>query len=124
MKKYSWYLAVSVLFCTMTALGIWAETDNTIKLSDSFHSRIRDVQYDQQKLQNEMTQIYLQWAQSPQGKRYAADQETIQHDQGEIDSIKKEALAAAKLDPQQWDVDVEKAEFVTKPKPTAPTEKK
>jgi hypothetical protein len=87
------------------------------KVPDDIALRIRTVQYDQAQKQNEATQMYIAWLTSPQGKTYDADQQTIQHDQQELDSLKKEALTTAKLDAATNDVDMQKLEFITKPKP-------
>lgn len=40
----------------------------------------------------------------------------------EVDKLKSDALAAAKLDPAQYDVDLERMAFVPKPQPSKPSE--
>jgi hypothetical protein len=107
MKKL--YFAMASLFLLS---AICALADNQ-KVPSDIGVRIRNVQLDQSRIQSQILQLQQQ---------YTTDQATLQHDQGELDSLKKEALASAKLDPAGWDVDLEKLEFVGKPK--APEAKK
>lgn len=104
MKKSIIAGAFVFIFATFALLA--AESN---KVPADIGVRIRTNQLDQSRLQNQMTQIQSQ---------YFADQQAVQHDQTEMESLKKEALAAAKQDPATTDVDVEKLEFV--PKPAAP----
>ena len=84
--------------------------------------QIKNLQLDQARLQAEISQLQLQWLQTPAGQRFMADQQSIQHDIGELETLKRQALSESKLDPNEYDVDAEKLEFVAKPKP--PAEKK
>lgn len=108
MKKTLWYF---VIFVALAGVDIWAIENN--KVPAEIAVRIRNVQLDQSRIQAQVLQLQAQ---------YATDQQTLAHDQGELDSLKKEALAAAKLDPATNDVDLEKLEFITKAK--APEAKK
>jgi hypothetical protein len=113
MKKS--YIAGGFVFVLATLALLAAESN---KIPADIGVRIRTNQLDQSRLQNQMTQIQSQ---------YFADQQAIQHDQTELDSLDKEALAAAKLDPATNSVDNDKLEFVTKaapPKPVQPEVKK
>lgn len=107
MKKL--YLAMASLFL-MAAICAYADNQ---KVPDNIGVRIRNIQLDQTRTQAQNLQLQQQ---------YSTNQQTLQHDQGELDSLKKEALAGAKLDPVGWDVDLESLEFVAKPK--APEAKK
>lgn len=118
MKKS--YIAGAVVFVLAT-IGLLADSGNQ-KVPSDIGVRIRNIQLDVSRKQADATNQYIAWLTSPQGKQYDADQQTIQHDQGELNSLKTEALTTAKLDAKDYDVDVEKLEFVAKPK--APEAKK
>jgi hypothetical protein len=107
-------LVTLAIFAALVVVDIWAVEGNP-KVPAEIGVRIRNVQLDISRIQNQVLQLQTQ---------YNADQATLTHDQGEMDSLKKEALAAAKLDPAGWNVDEEKLEFVAKPKPAAAPEKK
>jgi hypothetical protein len=100
-------------------LFIWAAVASLIaadtKVPADIGVRIRNVQLDVSRIQTQLLQLQQQ---------YQTDQTTLQHDQGELDDLKKEALTAQHLDAKDWDVDTEKLEFVAKPKPAAPEAKK
>lgn len=100
---------VWIAFFALAAIGVWADAP---KVPAEIGVRIRNVQLDQARIQSQILQLQNQ---------YQAMQQTLQHDAGELDSLKKEALASAKLD-STWDVDLDKLEFVAKPK--APEAKK
>jgi hypothetical protein len=100
------------IFAALVAVDIWAANDN--KVPAEIGVRITKNLLDQSRIQNQMYQLQNQ---------YTADQQTIQHDQAELDNLKKEALTAAQKDPAGWDVNVETLEFVAKPK-AAPEVKK
>lgn len=111
MKKYAYLAVIFMLAASLYAADV-------TKLPSDIGVRIRNIQLDQARLQNTVAQLQQQ---------YASIQQSLIHDQQELDSLKTEALGAAKLD-ATWDVDLDKLEFVAKPKPTpapaAPTVKK
>lgn len=85
------------------------------KIPDDIGVRIRNVQLDQSHLQTQLLQL---------AQQYQADQQAIQHDNDELNSLKAEALKSASLDPATNDVDVERLQFITKPGPPKPEAKK
>lgn len=107
------YLSYAVLIFCAFGMSVIVLADSP-KLPPEIGVRIRNVQLDQSRLQNEILRLTSQ---------YQGDQQALQHDQTELDSIKKEALTGAKLD-GTWDVDLEKLEFVGKPKAAQPEVKK
>ncbi len=96
------FFAVFILAATAVA------ADAPSKVPAEIGVRIRNVQLDQSRIQTQIMQLQQQ---------YTADQQTLQHDTDELASLQKEALTAAKLDPAAYGVDLEKLEFVAKPKP-------
>lgn len=99
MKKY-------ILFSLALFLAAGMVIAGNQKVPDDIAVRATRILLDQSRIQNQITQLQIQ---------YQTDMETIKHDASELESIKKEALATAKLDPAGWDVDFEKLEFVGKP---------
>lgn len=112
MKKYMMFF---VMFFVLASFGIYA-ADNSMKVPADLGVRIRNVQLDISRTQTQMLQM---------ANQYQQFQTQLNHDQGELDSLKKEAITAAKLDNDKYDLDVEKLEFVSKPaKEAKPAEKK
>src|SRR6267142_4209599 len=95
-----------LLFFVLAATTLIAAEGNP-KVPADIGVRIRNVQLDQARIQTQMLQLQQQ---------YQSGQERLQHDQGELDQLKKEAFTADKKDPAGWDIDLDKLEFVGKPK--------
>jgi TolA-binding protein len=112
MKKI---LLAIALAAALVGMDLWvlraAESSN--KVPAEIGVRIRNVQLDISRVQTQNLQLQQQ---------YLTNTQTLQHDQGELDDLNKEALAAGKQDPATTTVDDEKLEFVAKPK--APEAKK
>jgi hypothetical protein len=81
------------------------------KIPDDIGVRIKDNQLQQTRLQNQMFQL---------AQQYQVAQQGIQDKTKELESLKREALEKAKLDPATNDVDVEKLVFISKAPPPAP----
>jgi uncharacterized protein HemX len=79
---------------------------------DAMQVRMLKLQRDMQGQQSTKQGV----AQQANGIIANADK-AIEHDQHELDQLKAEALAAAKLDPKEWDVDFDKLVFVKKAAP-------
>lgn len=103
MKKYVVLLPVVAL----AVLSLMAADANQPVPAD-IGVRIRTVMLDQARVQGQIYQLQAQ---------YNTDNQTIQHDEQELNSLKQEALTTAKLDPTKYDVDAEKLIFVLKPEP-------
>jgi hypothetical protein len=112
MKKILLATALAAALITMD-LWVLRAAENSNKVPAEIGVRIRNVQLDISRVQTQNLQLQQQ---------YLTNNNTLQHDQGELDDLKKEALTAAHQDPATTDVDVEKLEFVAKPK--APEAKK
>lgn len=100
MKKFNYVVAFLVLSGVVVAA-------DTPKVSPEISVRIRNIQHDQDKISSQMLTMQIQYQQM---------QASFTHDAGELDTIKKEALSDAKLDPEKFDLDLEKLQFVAKPK--------
>jgi hypothetical protein len=85
------------------------------KVPDSIGLRFRNVQLDQEHTRTNIMQ--LQAAYAEQNKQSMSDAH-------EIEMLKKEALENLKLDPKEWDIDVDKLVAVKRPPAPAPAEKK
>lgn len=84
------------------------EVSSSVKVPSDLGVRIRNVQLDQARQGQVMTQLQLQ---------YQATQKTLDQDQHELDDLKKEAFETLKLDPTRYDVDLEKLVLNPKPAP-------
>ena len=98
------YLIVAFVFAAVSLMA----ADANQPVPSDIGVRIRTVMLDQARKQTEIVQLNAQ---------YQADQQVIQHDEQELNSLKQEALATAKLDPAKYDVDAEKLIFITKSEP-------
>lgn len=105
MKKY----IVGIFVILAMTVGMLVAADLP-KLSSDSIKEIRDIQLDQSRLQTQSLQLQVQ---------YNAIQQELQHDTTELETSKERALAAAKLDPKEYDVDLDKLVFITKPKAAA-----
>jgi glucose dehydrogenase len=92
-----------------------AATPGAQKVPDSIGLRFRNVQLDQEHTRTNIMQ--LQAAYAEQNKQSMSDAH-------EIEMLKKEALENLKLDPKEWDIDVDKLVAVKRPPAPAPAEKK
>lgn len=108
MKKA--YLGAWMLLLVMATA--WA-ADDALKIPSDVYVRIQRVLLDQARTQSNMAQLQIQ---------YSTFQQTLDHDNKELESLKAEALTAARLEKEKYDVDVEKGVFV--PRPTAPAQRK
>jgi hypothetical protein len=103
--------------------GLWVAgvygADPNQKVPDAMALRLRNVQVDLLQTNGSLIQLQAQYNQLA-----GPLQSTIQHDNHELDLLKAEALATAQLDPDKFDVNLEKMEFVAKPPAPAPAEKK
>lgn len=77
---------------------------------DALQVRILKLQRDQQGQQNQKQAIANQ-----ANSLIANIDKNIEHDQRELDMLKKEALTAMNLDPKEWDLDLDKLVAVKKP---------
>lgn len=111
MKNFlnSLIVAASLLLIALTLFP----ADDPMKVPAEIGVRIRNVQLDQSRQQNLLTQLQIQYQQT---------QQTIERDTHELDLLKTEALSTAKLDKEKYDIDFEKLIFF--PKPAAPPKDK
>jgi hypothetical protein len=96
--------------------GVGALAQTTNKVPDTYAVRLLRLRLDQESLKNRIYAL---------SQQYSGLSQAISHDDEEIASVKKEALDAAKKG-DDWDIDINKMEFVAKapsapaPKPLAP----
>lgn len=83
------------------------------RIPDNVGVRIRNVQLDQARLQNQVAQLQAQ---------YQNVQRALADDDKQLESLKTVALTSANLDAARYDVDLEKLTFIAKPEP--PKDKK
>jgi multidrug resistance efflux pump len=94
----------------VVAVTAFAQPDDLNKVPDQFAVRLLKLKLDEAGLNNQMAQLQAQANQIVQ---------TIQHDEGEVASITKEALLASKKD-DTWTIDYAKMEYIAAPPPPAP----
>jgi len=118
MKEIRGFLVVLVLVLFFSLIATIAQTPapnapiatGSIKVPDEVGVKIRDVQLDETKLENQLLQL---------SQQYQADQKKIENDEKRLVELKAEALKAANLEAEsdQWDVDIDKLQIMAKPKP-------
>lgn len=96
-----------------------AQEADTKKVPDPIALRIRAAQVDQLRTNQDLIKLQAQYNQLS-----APLIAKIQADDVVLDELKKEALVALKLDPNKFNLDLEKMEGVVKPAPPTPPAKK
>lgn len=81
------------------------------KVPDDIGIRIKNNLLDQARIQNQQMQM---------AQQYQANQQAIEHDSQELNSLKAEAIKAAGKDPATTDVDVDRLVYIPKTAPPKP----
>ena len=112
---------VKVMFLTAFFIGCAALAQDKPKveppkptpvIAQESRNAIRDNQYEQSKIAERFSQL----------KDYANQQQTqLVKLQGDLDRLRLEAIKAAKLEPEKWDLDLDRLIFIPKPATTPST---
>lgn len=115
MKARMIFFGLFLVMCLGVFTPAWSQNAPAgNKVPDDIGIRIKNNLLDQARIQNQQMQM---------AQQYQANQQAIQHDVQELDSLKEEAIKAVKKDPATTDVDVDKLVYISKaatPKPEPP----
>jgi hypothetical protein len=109
---------VLVLFAVVSVSEVFrAHAADSVKIPVEMQNRILKVENDQLQQKDMLNHLVQRCTQE---YPIAQTQQTIAHDDGELQKLRSEALATAKLDPAKWDMNIQSMEFVEKPKAAEP----